>query len=177
MFRLSLLSLAVALTSTFAVAQAVVTPSGYVTIGGVAVPTAPTVSPLLVRTPVISLDDAPKTPSLHLGNSPTDDAVKGVPAFTIRPAQVGDQGTDARQLVDLGVNSRGTTIDDGTNGRSLGEVARENRARKFANARCSYSNEEGFVTGCGGGSALAPITSVSAAAESTNIAQSSGPRQ
>ena len=166
MYRLSLFFLALALTSTFAIAQAVVTPSGYVTIGGAAVPTAPTASPLLVRTPVISLNDAPTTPSLHLGNNPADDVVKGVPAMTVLPAQLGDDAT-RRHSLGLGVNSQGVTIDNGTDGRSLGELARENRARKSPNARCLYSNEDGFVTGCAGGGSIVPPTGVSAAGQST----------
>jgi len=169
------------LISTFAAAQAVVTPSGQATQQGAAVPVAP-VSPPLVTTPLMHLGNAPTTSGTSTAaitsTSPAPEPPSGVP---IRPeidfgpqvvyvgpptpyvennnanATNAGASVNGRQMVDLGVHSDTAMMaDDGTHGRSLGDIARDNRQRmQGANARSFTNADVQRMAGAGGVSGIA----------------------
>lgn len=173
------------LVSTLAVAQAVVTPSGQATQQGAAVPVAP-VSPPLVTTPLMHLGNAPTTAGLSTAAVTTPSATPEPPsAIPICPeidlgpetVYVGPTATNAannnanapnatatvygRQLFDRGVNSNADVgVDDGTHGRSLGEIARENRQRRMqaANAKTFTNADVERLSSAGGVSGIVTST-------------------
>ncbi len=202
MKRWVLFTLTFTLVSTVAAAQAVVTPYGQATTGGIAVPVAPYVSPPLVTTPLMHLSNAATLPPTNTAavslTSPPPEPPSAVP---IRPeidlgpetVYVGPpwRGTDnsaantaaspvtfmGRHYVDLGVNSGGAmAFNDGTSGRSLGEIARENRQRmQGVNARTFTNSDVEHMAGAGGVSGIATNPSNNAGYPADNgVINSSG---
>jgi hypothetical protein len=170
------------LISTLAVAQAVITPSGQATQQGAAVPMVPA-SPPLVTTPLMHLGNARTTPGTSTAAiTSTSPALEPPSAVPIRPeidfgpqvVYVGPPNPNAesnnataapnaanavtgRQMVDLGVHSDTAMMaDDGTHGRSLGDIARDNRQRmQGANARNFTNADVQRMAGAGGVSGIA----------------------
>lgn len=175
MKRCVLFTLTLTLISTLAVAQAVVTPYGTATQQGAAVPVAP-VSPPLVTTPIMHLGNAPTTPGTSTaavslpGSTPEPpSAVPIRPEISLGPETiyVGPAGANpanaaneanttvivnGRQVFDRGVNSNAAmTLDDGTHGRPLGDIARDNRQRmQNANAKTFTNADVERMAGAGG---------------------------
>jgi hypothetical protein len=174
MKRWVLFTVTFTLVATLATAQAIVTPSGWATQAGAAVPVAP-VSPPLVTTPIMHLGNAPTTPgtsaaaitasgttppsaipirpeislgpeTVYLGAPAAIEANTGANIATPTPTIAG------RQLVELGVHSdAAVAFDDGTHGRSLGDIARENRQRmQNANAKTFTNADVQRLAGTGG---------------------------
>ena len=86
----------------------------------------------------------PIRPEINLG--PANVYVGGtavVPANTEAESNQTAQAPETRRLLNLGVNSSAALpADDGTNGRPLGDIARENRQRmQTMNAR-TYTNAD-----------------------------------
>jgi hypothetical protein len=181
MKRWALFIIALTLISTLALAQATVTPSGQATTQGTAVPSTP-ISPPLVATPLMHLGVAPtqnvgtSTAAVTSNPSATPEPPSAVPIrpeidFGPQNVYVGptnptaDNNANAngnaavsvngRQIFDRGVHSsEATSIDDGTRGRSLGDIARESRqraqsaqARTFTNADLDRMANAGGVSG------------------------------
>lgn len=183
MKRWALFIFALTLASTLAFAQATVTPSGQATQQGAAVPMAP-ISPPLVATPLMHLGVAPTQnvgTSTAAVTSTNPSATPAPPsAVPIRPEidfgpqnvyvgptnptadntnssanTSGNATTTGRQVFDRGVHSgEVAALDDGTHGRSLGDIARENRqraqsaqARTFTNADLDRMANAGGVSG------------------------------
>ena len=167
------------LISTIGLAQTVVTPAGQATTQGAAVPTAPMVSPPLVTTPIMHLGNAPTTNfgtstaavTMQSGQAEPPSGVPIRPEISYGPEVVyvgpsttatnsGSSSTAAansRPMMDLGVNSgAAVTVTDGTNGRSLGEIARENRQHlQGVNARTFTNSDVDRIAGAGGVSGVA----------------------
>ncbi len=180
MKRWILFTLTLVLISTMAVAQAVVTPYGTATQQGAAVPVAP-VSPPLVTTPIMHLGNAPTTPATGTaaislpGTTPEPpSAVPIRPEIEMGPetiyvgpagATVANTGANATptaptgngQVFDRGVNSSSApALNDGTNGRPLGDIARENRQRmQNTNAKAFTNADVERMAGGGGVSGIA----------------------
>jgi len=173
MKRCVLFIITLTLISTLAVAQAVVTPSGQATMGGVAVPVAPLNSPPQVTAPLIHLGNAATVPAGSPAN-PNAEPPSAVPIRTeidlgpetiylgqpnvaANSANVVNTAAPAAGHVDLGVNSNAAvSVSDGTNGRSLGDIARENRQRmQGANARTFTNADVQRMAGAGGVSGIA----------------------
>jgi len=173
MKRCVLFIITLTLISTLAVAQAVVTPSGQATMGGVAVPVAPLNSPPQVTAPLIHLGNAATVPAGSPAN-PNAEPPSAVPIRTeidlgpetiylgqpnvaANSANVVNTAAPAAGHVDLGVNSNAAvSVSDGTNGRSLGDIARENRQRmQGANARTFTNADVQRIAGAGGVSGIA----------------------
>jgi len=172
MKRCVLFIVTLTLISTLAVAQAVVTPSGQATTGGVAVPVAPIVSPPLVTTPLMHLGNAATIPPNSNPNAEPPSAIPIRPEIDLGPETIyiGQPNAAANnmntttaspaighQYVDLGVNSNASAaVSDGTNGRSLGDIARENRQHmQGANARTFTNADVERMAGAGGVSGIA----------------------
>ena len=81
-----------------------------------------------------------------------------------------------RQPVNLGVSSAGAAaFDDGTNGRSLGDIARDNRQRtQNANARSFTNADVARVSGAGGVSGIATSQANSGYPLDNGVINSSG---
>ena len=205
MKRWALLIVFLTLISTLAVAQAVVTPSGQATTQGVAVPVAPAVSTPLVATPLIHLGTPPATngatnatagnnagavnQTIDMPHPPTEVQIRpeislGQSAVYIQPATGSNPETApasaaqpvGRQPVNLGVSSAGAVpFDDGTNGRSLGDIARANRQRtQNANARSFTNADVARVSGGGGVSGIATSQANSAYPLDNGVINSTG---
>ena len=197
MKRWFLLIVTLTLISTLALAQAVITPSGQATTQGAAVPMAP-ISPPLVTTPLIHLGTAATTN----GNAATGEPPSQVPIrpeISLGPANVyvgqtavipansetnetNANATEQRRAVNLGVSSStAMTYDDGTHGRSLGEIARENRqrmqnanARTFTNADVERAGGTGGVSGVATNPANAGYPADNGVINSSGIATQTG---
>lgn len=179
MKRWVLFTLTLTLISTLAVAQTVVTPSGTATQQGAAVPVAP-ISPPLVTTPIMHLGNAATTSgtstaavSLPGQTAEPPSAIPIRPEISLGPETVyigaatpnaaSNNATNTtlvvngRPVFDRGVNSNAATaFDDGTQGRPLGDIARDNRQRmQNANAKTFTNADVQRVAGTGGVSGIA----------------------
>lgn len=187
------------LISTFAAAQAVVTPSGQATQQGAAVPVAP-VSPPLVTTPLMHLGNAPtssgRSTAAITSTSPAPEPPSGVPirpeidfgpqVVYVGPPTPNTDNTNAtapntgsvngRRIIDLGVHSETALMaDDGTHGRSLGDIARDNRQRmQSVNARNFTNSDVERLAGGGGVSGIATNPANNAYPSDNGVINSNG---
>jgi hypothetical protein len=200
MKRCVLFIVALTLISTLAVAQAVVTPYGQATQYGAAVPIAP-YSPPLVTTPLMHLGNARTTPGTSTAAITSTTSPPEPPsAVPIRPeidygpqivyvgppnanvennnatAPTAGYSVNGRQMVDLGVHSDTAMMaDDGTHGRSLGDIARNNRQRmQGANARNFTNADVQRMAGAGGVSGIATSPANNAYPADNGVINSNG---
>lgn len=199
MKRWVLFTLTLTLISTLALAQAVVTPYGQATQQGAAVPVAP-ISPPMVTTPIMHLGNAAttsgtSTAAVSLPNQTAEppSLVPIRPEISVGPETiyVGAAGENAannsaatnttlvvngRQLFDRGVNSSAAMVaDDGTQGRPLGDIARDNRQRmQNANAKTFTNADVQRMAGAGGVSGIATNPANNAYPSDNGVINSSG---
>ena len=171
MKRSALFTLALLMTAALAFGQAAVTPSGQATTAGVAIPIAPVSPPLLV-TPIVHLSTASTLPGSNNGavaasEPPTAPGIRaeiqyGQPVMYVtapqtapaESANASSPGTSNNQAAfDMGVTSNGGAVvaDNGLNGQSLGEVARQLRQNmQNANAKVYTNSDVNAMPNAGG---------------------------
>lgn len=174
MKRSALFTLVLLMSAALAFGQATVTPSGQATTSGVAVPVAPYSPPLLV-TPIVHLSTASTLPATNGGavaapEPPTAPGIRaevqyGQPVVylgvqepaaeqTTAPATVaGQQPFEMGVTANAGADAASVTAaeNDGLNGRTLGEVARELRGQmQNANAKVYTNSDVNAMPNAGG---------------------------
>lgn len=174
MKRSALFTLVLLMSAALAFGQAVVTPSGQATTAGVAVPVVPYSPPLLV-TPIVHLSTASTLPASNGGavaasEPPTAPGIRaevqyGQPVVYLGAPQPAPESNTApttvagQQPFEMGVTANAGTAgenaataeNDGLNGRSLGEVARELRGQmQNANAKVYTNSDVNALPNAGG---------------------------
>lgn len=162
MKRSALFTFALLMSAVLAFGQAVVTPSGQATTAGVAVPVVPYSPPLLV-TPIVHLSTASTVPgatggSVAAAEPPTAPGIRAEIQYGQPVVYMGGQPSPTEQatapamsagaatgeaVFNSGVTANGgIASDNGLNGRSLGEVARELRQRMQNTNAKMYTNSD-----------------------------------
>jgi len=173
MKRSALFTLALLTIAALAFGQAVVTSSGQATTAGVTVPVAPIVSPPLLVTPIVHLSTASTLPAssgqaVAAPEPPTAPGIRaeiqyGQPVVYLGNSQpvapeqapVNAAGNAGQQAFDMGVTGTGTQAENnGLDGRSLGDIARQLRqgaqntnAKVYTNSDVNALPSAGGITG------------------------------